>query len=612
MTILSDVQLHLVETIDDVLKFREWLSSRRPHDTVSLDTESTGLDVRRDRVRLIQFGDEHHGWAMGRDEWLGAARDALRVFDGRVNMHNALFDRSIMKNSCDIDIPTSRIDDTMVMARVNEPHMSAALKSQATRHVDPAAAGLQAELKDTKWTWETVPVTYQPYWAYGALDPVLTQHLRNHHMPQVHAESPTAYDLEMATLWVVGRMQDNGICVNVSQGREILSKFTAYCDEVDRWCQDTYNVKPGSNAKVIQILESEGFTFTKATRSGAKSLDADVLTGIDHPLAQAVLTRRQLQKMATTYVSHYVTEADADWLLYPSINPLAARTSRMSMSSPNFQNLPRFGTTRAGDVVRDLVISRYLLGFLDEYETWDKLLEAYDPLKHGALMFCDFSQIEMRLLAHYANDPVMLAAFRNEGDFFVNLARQIFDDPTLVKSDPRRQVTKNAGYATIYGAGIPKFAATAGIDIQAARQFMARWNQLYPGVQQFQRELISDAVDRAKTNGEDCYVRSEFTNRRFVADDVRKAYVLMNYLIQGGAAELFKTKLLECAAAGLDEFMIAPVHDEILLDVPAEHVVDVAHTLQRIMNDDSMLRVPIQSEVSYGPTWGRKRSWESM
>lgn len=599
---LGNVKLTLIDSVADVIAFNEWLESRPPYGVLSIDTETTGLNVRKDQVRLIQIGDSEHGWAFARHDWLGVLRDAIQRWDGRWVLHNALYDVSILHHSCDIDLPRSRVDDTMVMARINEPHMSMALKTQASRHVDPAAAGLQVNLgraKTGSWTWATIPIENQEYWTYAALDPVLTQRLYEHHWPITSSEAPKAYDLEMATLWVIERMQDYGVCVDVDRARKLTDDFASYCTKVETWCRSEYGVSPGSHGDVVAALQRDGVEFTKTTKGGAYALDVEVLSSIDHPLAQAVLNRRQIQKMASTYVHHYAEDADVDWLLYPSINSLGARTSRMSMADPNLQNLPRRGTTRPGDVVRDLVISRHARGVPPDI---------YDPRKHGALVMCDFGQIEMRILAHLANEPAMLEAFRSTEDFFVALARQIYEDNTITKKDPRRQITKNAGYATIFGAGVPKFAQTAGVAVDVARRFMARWHQLYPGVQTFQQNIISAAVEQAEL-GQPCGARSPLTNRWFVADDVRKAYVLTNYVIQGTAAEILKMKLCELSAAGLGEWMVAPVHDEIILDVPGEHVTDVVHTLRSIMNDDKLLRVPITAEVSYGRTWGEKREW---
>lgn len=604
---LDDVTLNLITSLDEVLLFKEWLGQRRPIHAIAIDSETSGLSPFTDRVRLIQIGDGNVGWAMDRDLWLGMLASVVSSWDGDYIMHNASFDALFFDLDCKIHISRSRIHDTMVQSRIMEPHMSMALKQQASRHIDSAAGGLQAELAGTKWTWATVPIDYGPYWQYGALDPVLTYRLHEHHYDNVMRIAPLAYEIEMATLWVVEKMRRYGAYVDRNLATQRLKQFGDYCDQVERWVMSEYGIKAGANAAVIEKLENHGYTFTKATKAGAKALDKEVLDGIDHPLAQAVLGRRQAQKMASTYLKFYVEQSDENSLLHPSFNTLGARTSRMSCNDPNLQNLPRLGTSRFGDVVRNCVASRYIEP--DVLGSWaDLQFTEQDAIKHGSLIMCDFDQIEMRILAHFAQEQPMIDAFKQPDDFFVSLARQLYEDDTIVKKDKRRQVTKNAGYAKIYFAGIRKFAQTAGIPEAQARAFMERWNQLYPNVQRFSQSIIDIAMQR-KANGGLAYARCPITGRQHVADS-GKEYTLINYLIQGAAAALNKMKLIELDAAGLGDFMFATVHDEVLLDVPGNEVLNTIHTLNSVMNDDKLLSVPITAGLSYGAQWGKKREWE--
>ena len=578
---------------------------------LGLDSETSGFGVfgvgdKKDRVRLIQIGDANAGWAFARDDWLGLLKDVVEKWDGDWILHNATFDALFFDVDCGVHIPRQKIRDTMVRSRINEPHMSMALKQQAARHIDPAAAGLQAELAGTKWTWANVPIDYAPYWTYGALDPVLTYRLEEFHKPITDAEAPDAFELEMAVLWVVEKMRRYGAHVDRPGARQKLVQFNEYVKSVERWCQDEYGVKPGSNAAIISILEDAGFEFTATTKSGAIALDKEVLEGIDHPLAQAVLGRRQAQKMASTYLRFYTEEADYDDLLHPSFNTLGAKTGRMSCSDPNLQNLPRLGTSRTGDSVRNCFTSRYIDP--DLLPQFDEKFTVEDAMKHGSLIMCDYSQIEMRMLAHFAQEEGMIKAFQSDGDFFVNLARQIYQDDTITKKDKRRQVTKNAGYAKIYFAGLAKFAATAGITTVAAKDFLNRFDTMYPGVSQFQNGILQTAMNRKMTEGL-AYARSPLTGRKYVADD-RAEYKLINYLIQGCAAEVNKMKLVELDNAGIGDYMYATIHDEVLLDAPPGMAVDIVNTLEAIMNDDKMFApLPIEAEASFAHRWGMKKDW---
>lgn len=589
---LDDVKLHLVDSVDEALKCMEWLSRQRWEDTIGVDIESTGLDKQHDVTRLVQIGDENEGWAIPWNEWNGVFREIVKKYKGQWVGHNFVsFDyRFLERTGC--SLPRDRLHDTRPMAHILEPTMSTALKTLASRYVDSRAAAMQDEL-DTAigsrggWTWANVPIEFGPYWTYGALDPVITLRLFKHHKEAILRDgSWRGYEVELGASWVVKQMEQNGAHVDRAYAAEYLQKYSEYCERVAQWVKNTYDISPGSNAAVIETLQREGFEFSKRTKGGAASLDVEVLASIDHPLAEAVLSRRKLQKISTTYLKHIVEEADQDDLMHPSINPLGARTSRMSMSKPNLQNLPRTSESNpAATTVRNCYTTRYG--------------------GDGRMVFCDFDQIEMRGLAHMSQDQGLRNAFLSPDDFFIVLARSVFADATISsKKDPRRQVVKNVGYGKIYGAGITKLALTARISEEQAAAAMRAFDSSFPGVRAFQNRVQRTAIERKASEGVG-YVRSPLTQRRHPSDD-GKEYALVNYLVQGLAAEMFKIKLIELDNAGLSPYMILPVHDEVILDVPNEDYEHVVTTLKDVMNDDKLLSVPVTAGLAYGERWGAK------
>lgn len=590
---LDDVKLHLIETLDDVFEFRSWLSSKDA-EIIGLDTETTGLE-RDAQVRLVQLGGHVHGWAIPWDGWWGVAQDALNVYQGPIVTHNGSFDIPKLEAQ-GMKIERRRIRDTMVMSRILEPHMFMSLKAQSARHVDSSAAYMQAELDKMMkpkgpYTWETIPVNCPPYWQYAALDPVLTIHLHDVHWPRVQAECPKAYDIESSVLWTLEKMEKYGAYIDIEYANTQYESFIQYVDTAEKWILDTYNIRAGSNQAIIAALEKDGYTFDKLTASGAKALDKDVLAHCaEHPLAKTVLQRRQIQKLATTYLKHFVTEIDENNCIHPQINSLGARTSRMSMSNPNLQNLPRKSEKNpAATTIRNAVTTRYGA--------------------NGSLIMCDFDQIEMRGMAFVSGDVKLTQAFLGADDFFVSLAREMFQDQKLVKSDPRRQITKNAAYATIYGSGVDKFAATAKLSYERAVEVRQRWDSLYPGTQTYIRNIQREARENYEAVGT-AFVRSAFDNRYLVSES-DKMYALVNYSVQQMASAVFKSKILALDASGLDKYMVVPVHDEIVLDVPNEDLQDVVTTLLDVMNDtETFAPIPITASVSHGKRWGEKKDME--
>lgn len=604
---LDDIQVHLVDDADTAAEFMRWLSTR---DVVGFDTESTGLDKDVDRPRMVQYGDDRVGWAIPIENmgWGGLVVDAVTRYEGVYTMHNAPFDCAMM-DRVGVKIPKQRVRNTRIMAHVLSSTEPLALKYLSCKYVDPRAGAAQIKLdeaigKSGGWTWATVPVTFTPYWAYGAIDPVLTYQLDQYLYPRVMNEAPRSYDLEVAVEWVCEKMSRRGTRVDRDYITQFSNSLTQFIDSADEWCHTVYGVHPTRGSQVIAALQHEGIEFVKTTKGGAISLDKEVLADIvaqyGHPLAQTVLNRRRAYMTRGTYLDNYLKFSERDGLIHPSINTVGGtdknpfepggsgrgvRTGRMSMSDPNLQNVPK--RTVFGDRIRDAFVGRDL-------HTWVK---------------ADFDQIEMRLLAHFSRDPGMIAAFIAEGDFFVNMAREIFQDPTITKSDKRRQPVKNSGYAKIYGAGLEQFARTANmrlpdgkLDINGAAAFLRRFDELYPGAARMSRNVENMARQTLANEGE-AYVRSPLTGRKHRADQSRM-YALVNYLIQGAAGEVMKLKIVEADAAGLSEFMLFPVHDEIDMDVPNDQLDDVVHTLSNVMNDATLLNVPITASIETGQRWG--------
>lgn len=582
MSKLRHVKLHLVEGVQDIVDLDRWFrSGPAQHGRMGVDTETEGLVPGRHKVRTVQVGDADHGWCLPWEGWSGAFTDIMTRYNGTVLMHNAPFDRAML-SAMGHPVPWHQIEDTRVKAHILEPDLSTALKNQAGRHVDPVANTAQRNLEKAlkEFGWGKVPIKFGAFWQYAALDPVLTYWLDAVLDDKIDAVGARrAFEVENAVLSVLSAMMDNRVPVNVAYAAEQHGKFLEFCRQIEAWCVNEYGVSPGSNQKIVRILQEAGRQFTKGTAAGAVALDREVLEGIDHPLAKQVLRHRKIQKLASTYLDHYVQHAE-DGFIRPGINSLGARTGRMSVSSPNMQNLPRVSEgDRAANSVRNCVEAR----------------------PDHTLVFCDFAQVETRLLAHLSGDPGLIGAFHLPADFFVTLAQTVFSDPTITKKSPQRNVIKTWTYAKIYGAGVEKMAKTAGMSMTEMSAIDRQISSAYPGIRRFQDETTLLARQQG-------YVTCPLSGRRHPVDK-GKEYAGLNYLIQGMAAFFFKMKLLELSAAGLDQWMILPVHDEVILHVPNEHVEEVCRILTEIMNDRDAFSVPIEAEVSVGPRWGEKKAW---
>lgn len=574
----STLKLKLVQTTEQAEELMRWLSRGRP--VLGVDTETSGLDYWREELRMVQLGDMHTGWAIPYPEWGGLAKEAISVYDREVVMHNAKFDIHFLERF-GFDLDRTKIHDTRVLAHLLNNDDRTGLKYLGVKYVDPNAEYLETQLKTAmtsmKVGWGDVPYDHPAYWQYAALDPVITAAMYELTAEDVATDYMEAYDLEMATQQVLVDMENRGVRVDTGHTQELMLRFWEHCDYLAEQGESRYQVNLGSNDQVTERLVTEGVNLTKRTKSGKFAADEEVLKSVDHPLADMVLEHRHLTKIANTYLKNFIDLSDSRGYLHPSLNLLGARTGRMSVSRPSLQNLERTSDVR----------------------------NSFIPSEDRTLLLIDYDQIEMRLFAHYSRSSQLLAAFapESEVDGFTRMTREIHRDPLIQKDDPRRHTTKNAAYSKIYGAGLAKFAATAGITEIAATLVMDRFNESYPEVNQFIREVEKLAHERQLTDGVP-YVTTGYGNRRLLIQDTNKLYKLVNYLIQGTAAQVLKDRIVALDLAGLADYLVLPVHDELVFDVPTNEAEDYAHDVQAVMNVSDRFAVPLTTEAKFVDRWG--------
>lgn len=589
MPLSENTRTVLVNTIDDAWAMKRWLGERR--EILAVDSETSGLDPRAPgaKLRLVQIGDHETGWAIPWEQWGGVALECLNAWEGDYVFHNAAFDIRWLDLHAGWKAPWHRVHDTMIMAQVSDPLGGGALKPLANRHVDRRASAGDALLKEAMakegWGWENIPVDFDAYWAYGALDTIITAHLWSHFRTDL--EYPKVYELEMATRRVISRMEDNGAPIDIEYCEQKYSQLTEYVESMKEWGKQNLGISIGSNVQLARYFQNTlGAEITKQTKSGAPSVDKNQLklwvnTMPDTPVAQIakfILDVRKADKLASSYFSNFL-EMHVDGILHPSIKTLGARTGRMSMTNPALQTLPK-----GEAVVRD----------------------AFIPHEGNVLISSDYSQIEMRLMAHFSQDPKLIATFQEAdasgSDFFTAIGSDIYN-VDMQKSDKRRGLVKNTLYGKAYGAGVNKMADTAGVPYDAMKSVVDAFDTRYPGVKEFQKKVEDVGVRRERSEGQG-YVTTPF-GRRLPCDE-GKVYALTNYLLQGHAAELLKNAIVQMDLAGLGEFMLLPVHDEVIFSVPEGDAADVMKTIGEVMSINGMaVDIPADPE---GPLsrWGQK------
>ena len=601
---LNDVKLHLVDNVDTAREFIAWLSERRPHNAISIDTETgenpggerkDALSPWHGQLRLVQVGDGMTGWAIPWKEWAGVFYEAMDKFDGPIVCHNIAFEARWFDVHSTWKMPWERAHDTMIMAHIIDPLGSGALKRLASLYVDGRAAAMQETL-DTSlitngWTWGTVPTNFQPYWAYGALDTVLTMRIWEQFWEKCGPGQPyhKAYELEMAARKIVTRMEINGARIDLEYSKRKFDELTSYAESVKDWAKKTYNgVSITSNIQLVRLFEGMGADITSFTPSGQKSADKDqlALLAIDgNPevknLAEIVLKQRKADKLANTYFANFIND-NVNGFVHPSVKTLGARTSRMSIQNPALQTLPKGDAT-----VRTAFIPK------DE---------------DHVIITSDLDQVEFRMFASLSKDPNLITLFNRAdatgSDPFTEIGREIYNDPTMERSDKRRNLIKGTVYGRLYGAGVGKQALTAGVAETQMRQVSDAFDTRFPGMSFFQKQVEDAGMRRLREEGQG-YVYT-WTGRRLPCDEDR-AYTLVNYLIQGGAAEVFKSNLVKLDQADLTELLIVPVHDEIVLNAPRKEAQEIMQVVKECMTTRDGWDVPLTAGID-GPmeTWGDK------
>jgi len=600
---LGNVQLHLVNNVEEARAFLSWLGERRPMNAIAIDIETgelpgnptkDALSPWHGRIRLVQVGDGQTGWAIPWDEWSGVFYEAMRKFDGQIVCHNIAFEARWFDVHSRWDIPWHRAHDTMIMAQIIDPLGSGALKRLTQQYVDPKAAALQGHLdmslKENGWTWGTVPINFEPYWAYGALDTVLTMRLFERFWENCGPSGAYSipYELEMQTRKIVTRMEINGARIDLDYSQKKFDELNDYGARVRDWGLKTYGKSITSNIQLVQIFQSLGAEIIETTPSGQPSASKEQLqlllrdgTPEIQQLADVVLKQRKADKLANTYFKNFL-EGNIAGFVHPSVKTLGARTGRMSITDPALQTLP------AGDAT----VRRAFLPKDDDH----------------VILSSDLDQVEFRLTANFSNDVQLINLFNQAdatgGDVFTSIMQQVYADESLQKSDPRRKLIKGVVYGKLYGAGVSTMALTAGVPDLQMKDVVDAFDSNYPGVKKMSSEIEDVGMRRLRSEGVG-YVKTK-TGRRLPCDDDR-VYSLTNYLIQASAAEIFKHNLIKLDQADLTELLIVPVHDEIVLNAPKDSVEDVKRIVQQCMTTTEGWEVPLTAGVD-GPfsNWGEK------
>lgn len=573
-----DPKITLVETLDEAMEFKRWLGERRP--ILGLDTETTGLHWWNPHfLRTTQFGDGEQAFVLPQEWWGKLVKDSIEQYEGEILGHNIKFEMHALA-SAGITLNPSKLHDSKVAAWLLDPADKTrnSLKMLSVKHVAKWAA-YPEYLKDkyfrqNKVSWDTVPVDALPYWFYGGLDPILTCRLWD---TVGHYSTTSAYQSEMALLPVVYRAERAGMRIDHEYITGLRSEFGEEMVVLKAKAKAYGLENPASNQQIEAALKSalDGWEPEHFTPGGRAQLNKTILAGIPHELGDIVIQYKKLQKMDSSYLKNFQKMADGD-LLHGSINQLEARTGRMSVTQPALQTIPR------GPAIRDCFIAE----------------------ENCSILSIDYAQIELRLLAHYSQDGRMIEQFLAGDDLHNMLATSIFGAGF---TKPQRTVAKNSWFSKAYGAGVEKFAETAGVTVDFAQSIYDGLSTAYPGIQGLQDYVIDTGRARLAEEGR-AYVRLADGTELPADDD--SIYALVDYLLQGTAGKVLKRAIVDLDAAGLGEYIRMPIHDEVIFQLPLDIAEEVERTACEVMTNHDYA-VPLPVDATGGLTrWGDKARLE--
>jgi len=427
---------------------------------------------------------------------------------------------------------------------------------------------------------------------YSCEDVDMTLRMREHFEPQLdaHELTPLFKEVEMPLISVLAEMEWNGIAIDAQRFATLKERFQRERElvqlEIYKEAGEEFNI--GSNVQLREVLFNRlKLPVLKKTSTGP-STDASVLQELaeeGHRLPSLLMEYRELAKLESTYLDTLPRSANPlDGRVHTSFNQTVASTGRLSSSDPNLQNIP---------------IRR---------ELGRDIRRGFVPRAGWTLLAADYSQIELRLLAHLSRDANFVDAFNAGGDIHRQTAAIIFDVPLESVTSEMRGRAKTINFATIYGQGPHALSRQLGITHAEARDFIAKYFERFEGVKRY----LDSMVEFAREHG---YVQTIFNRRRYIPELRERNFNMRafgertaaNSPIQGSAADLIKIAMIRVDDSfreqGFESRMLLQVHDELVFDVKPSELDAVREVVVYQMEHAAALSVPLVVDVGIGENW---------
>lgn len=593
------------ETILTEEALQAWLDKIQQAELVCIDTETTSLDPQQARIVGISFSVE-----AGSAAYLPLTHDytgvpvllgCLSCFEKirpllespaikKVGQH-LKYDKHVFANE---GIALNGIEhDTLLQSYVLESHRQHNMDDLARRHLDVDTITYEEVAGKGARQVGFSQVSIEQATEYAAEDADITLQLHQTLYPQIDADEKLLYvyrRLEMPVMEILYVMERHGVLIDKNmlyqQGNELAQKIVSLEHQAYELAGQRFNLSSPKQLQEI-LFGKLGIKPLKKTPSGTPSTDEDVLQelALDHPLPKVLLEYRGLTKLKSTYIDklpRMINERTGR--VHTCYNQAVANTGRLASADPNLQNIPV--RTAEGRRIR----------------------EAFVAPEGSVIVSADYSQIELRIMAHLSRDEGLLHAFATGEDIHRATAAEVFGCERCDVTSEQRRYAKVINFGLIYGMSVYGLSSQLGVDRAAAQTYMDRYFARYPGV----REYMQNTRELAKRQG---YVETIFGRRLWVPEinspnGMRRQgaeRAAINAPMQGTAADLIKLAMI--AVQGwiekeqLQTRMIMQVHDELVFEVPEAELALVKEKLPGLMGNVAQLDVPLLVEVGAGPNW---------
>ena len=584
----------------------KWIKKVNKAKTVAVDTETTGLNymdaklvgvslsTKPGEAAYIPFGhaEEEDIKQLSEKTVLEKLKPFLEDKKKKIIGQNLKFDRNILTQH---GIKLGPIKhDTMLMSYI--------LDASATRHNLDALAKLYLNYKTTTFeevagkgvkqiAFDQVPLKLAGN--YASEDADITLRLYEKLNPLLNKKTSLkklAEDIEIPLIEVLSDMEQAGTLVNSkvlqAQSKDLGKRLIKLEKEAYEIAGEEFNLGSTKQLREIFFVKLE-YPIIKKTPGGQPSTDENVLQQLadDYELPKVLLEHRTLSKLKSTYTDKLPLQiSENSGRVHTSFHQAITTTGRLSSSDPNLQNIP----------IRT--------------EDGRRIRQAFEAAKNNELISADYSQIELRIMAHLSEDKGLLKAFNNNEDIHSLTASEVFSvDQNAVTPDLRRNA-KAINFGLIYGISAFGLGKQLGINRNLAAEYMAMYFTKYPGVKDYMESTKQSARDLG-------YIETLFGRRLYLRDinagnGIRRQAAeraAINAPVQGTAADIMKIAMInmhqELKKAKLEAKMTLQVHDELIIESPADETKEVVDLLKKSMSEAATLKVPLEVDVGIGNNW---------